>query len=95
MNEGLVIGTVFLVAGIILFLFPPKQINHIYGYRTSNSMRNKENWQKANRYSSILLMIFGIFLLLFALIVKSIIFTLIMLSVSIALIFILVEMKIS
>jgi uncharacterized membrane protein len=42
MDEGLVLGVVILIVGIILLLFPPKEINNIYGYRTSSSMRNKE-----------------------------------------------------
>lgn len=40
---------------LLLFLlfkkFPPKTINHFYGYRTRRSMANEEIWQSANRYS--------------------------------------------
>lgn len=32
--------------------FPPKEINHLYGYRTKSSMKNKERWKFAQRYSA-------------------------------------------
>jgi uncharacterized membrane protein len=44
---------VFLVAGVIMLLFPPKKINGLYGYRTQRSMRNQESWDKAQRISAI------------------------------------------
>ena len=45
-------GLIFLLAGWIQFRFPPKKINHLYGYRTSTSMRNLEGWAFAQRYSA-------------------------------------------
>lgn len=95
LNEGLLFGAVIIIAGIILSLFPPKKINRIYGYRTVSSMRNKENWDIANKYSSSLMIIFGIVILLISFIFKSTMINLITLGVSILLIFILVETKIS
>ena len=32
--------------------FPPKKINHFYGYRTRKSMRDQESWDFAQAYSS-------------------------------------------
>ena len=95
MDEGLILGVVMIVAGVIFFLFPPSEINNIYGYRTSSSMRNKENWDKANRYSSQLLIMFGIIILIVSLVFQSTMINLITLGVSIILIYILVEKKIS
>ncbi|RSD29009.1 SdpI family protein [Mesobacillus subterraneus] len=95
MNEGVLFGVLIFIPGIILFLFPPKEINYIYGYRTPRSMRNKENWEKANKYSSRLMIIFGLIIVVISLVFKSTILNLISLGVSIILIFILVEMKIS
>jgi len=95
MNEGLVIGVVIIVAGIVLFFFPPREINSLYGFRTSNSMRNKANWDKANKYCSRLLIIFGIMILIIALVFKSTILNFLALGVSIVLTYILVELKIS
>ncbi|XQY92228.1 SdpI family protein [Metabacillus sp. HB246100] len=99
MNEGVVMGAVmgavFFIAGMILYLFPPREINNIYGYRTSSSMRNIENWVKANKFCSRLLMIFGIIMLIFSFIFKNTIMNFTTLGVSIILIFILVEIKIA
>ncbi len=40
---------------LLLFLifraFPPKKINHLYGYRTTRSMANDLVWRDANDYS--------------------------------------------
>jgi len=40
---------------LLLFLifraFPPKKINHLYGYRTARSMANETVWEDANNYS--------------------------------------------
>ena len=45
-------GIIFYVAGFIQAKWPPKKINHFYGYRTSTSMRNQEIWEFAQQYSS-------------------------------------------
>ncbi|MBT2663355.1 SdpI family protein [Bacillus sp. ISL-45] len=58
-------------------------------------MRREENWEQANKYSSRLMIIFGILILLISFIFKSAILNLITLGVSIVIIFILVETKIS
>lgn len=58
------VGSVFLLAGILMFVFPPKKINYLYGYRTTSSMKNLERWNFAQKLSSKLLMVFGIILLI-------------------------------
>jgi len=45
-------GVIFMVAGIIMLKFPPKNINSLYGYRTKNSMKNNERWSFAQKYSA-------------------------------------------
>ena len=45
-------GIIFYLAGFIQAKWPPKKINHFYGYRTSTSMRNQEIWEFAQQYSS-------------------------------------------
>lgn len=45
-------GLIFLLVGWIQHRFPPKKINHFYGYRTSTSMQNLEVWNFAQRYSA-------------------------------------------
>ena len=58
-----IVGSIFLIIGMILFLFPPKKINKLYGYRTSNSMENIERWNYAQTLSSKRLIISGLLLL--------------------------------
>jgi len=50
----------WICIGYLLFLwglsylfkrYPPKGVNHLYGYRTSRSMRNEATWKFANSYS--------------------------------------------
>jgi len=46
------IGFILLLVGLLQVYFPPKKINHLYGYRTSSSMKNQQTWDEANRYSA-------------------------------------------
>jgi len=41
-----------LVISFVFVKFPPKKINHFYGYRTRRSMTNQEIWKVANEYSA-------------------------------------------
>ena len=93
MLMSLALGTVFIIAGVMLFLFPPKEINGFYGYRTTSSMKNEWNWTAANRYCSQLLMIFGALLLLVAALTGHFAVTAICTLVSIVLIFVIIENK--
>jgi len=56
MNKLLIIhfliGPVLLVIAWLTKIFPPKNINAFYGYRTSRSMRSEEAWKEANKYST-------------------------------------------
>ncbi|MES2810010.1 MAG: SdpI family protein [Bacteroidota bacterium] len=45
-------GFIFVIAGLIMSRYPPKQINDFYGYRTSSSRKNQETWDEANQYSA-------------------------------------------
>ncbi len=65
-TEPLLVGIIFIIAGLIMLKFPPKKINMLYGYRTLSSMKNQKNWDFAQRYSSILMMYCGFGLLLFS-----------------------------
>jgi uncharacterized membrane protein len=42
-----------LLLGWLLKKFPPKKINHLYGYRTQRSMKNQATWEAANKYFSL------------------------------------------
>jgi len=41
--------------------FPPKKINHIYGYRTTRSMKNQKVWDASNAHSSGLMVRFCLY----------------------------------
>ena len=41
-------SSIFMILlGVLFIKTPPKNINHIYGFRTKNSMKNQKNWDKA------------------------------------------------
>ncbi|WP_367754144.1 SdpI family protein [Flavobacterium sp. WC2430] len=60
MDYPISISILLLVISIIAYLFQPKKINSIYGYRTAKSKKNIENWKIANRFSAIGLIIISI-----------------------------------
>ena len=45
-------GFVFIMGGWILRKYPPKTINHWYGYRTPASKMNQQRWDFAQKYSA-------------------------------------------
>ncbi|UAB75889.1 SdpI family protein [Mesoflavibacter sp. SCSIO 43206] len=57
-------GIVFIITGFVMFKFPPKNINMLYGYRTTRSMKNQEQWDFSQKYSAKLLIFCGVFLIL-------------------------------
>ena len=54
-KEELILGLGYCLFMLVLFAvfqrFPPKKINHFYGYRTGRSMKNQETWKAANEFS--------------------------------------------
>lgn len=61
-NITALVGGVFVVAGFIMLKFPPKKINFLYGYRTSASMKNQDQWDFAQSYAAKEMMLTGIVL---------------------------------
>jgi len=59
----LLMGLLFAIAGGIMYVFPPKKINSLYGYRTASSMKNQQKWDFSQTYSAKLLFILGIVLM--------------------------------
>ena len=53
LHVATLVGTIYILAALISHFFPPKKINHLYGYRTVNSMKNQEQWDFAQKYSTI------------------------------------------
>lgn len=67
-NTGLLCGLVFFIMGGIMYKWPPKNINGLYGYRTGSSMQSQERWVFAQRFSAIQMMKAGGALILVSLI---------------------------
>ncbi|AEB22970.1 MULTISPECIES: SdpI family protein [Bacillus] len=53
-------GLLMAAAGILVTLFPPKSINSLYGYRTKRSMADEFQWKEGNRFSALLMILFGL-----------------------------------
>ena len=64
----LLIGPLMLVLSLIFFYFPPKKINHLYGHRTSMSMKNQDTWQEANKRSTHMMLLVSALTCIFQLI---------------------------
>ena len=62
----LCVGIVFILAGVILYVFPPKKINGLYGYRTQTSMQSQQKWDFAQTYSAKIMMLTGLIFTLIA-----------------------------
>lgn len=45
--------SIFIIVGLVCYLFPPKNINDVYGSRTSSSMKNLEVWAFSQEYATI------------------------------------------
>ena len=52
-------GIFFLLLGMLVTRFPPKSLNHFYGYRTPRSMRSQDAWAEANQYAPALMIRLG------------------------------------
>ena len=60
----LLIPVIMLVFGIIMYKHAPKNINYIFGYRTSSSMKNDDTWKFAHEYSGRLWWRLGLIMLI-------------------------------
>lgn len=47
---NLLVPVTMIGFGRVFLKKPPKEINSIYGYRTSRSMKNKDTWKFAHQY---------------------------------------------
>lgn len=57
-------GLTFIIAGGIMYFFPPKKVNSLYGYRTARSMKNQKNWDFAQTYGAKALCVLGLVFIL-------------------------------
>ncbi len=58
---SLLVGIIFLIAGFVMSKYPPKNINELYGYRTTNAMKNQANWDLAQKLSTKYMTLSGFF----------------------------------
>ena len=56
----LIVSPVFILAGCILWIKPPKNINVLYGYRTKSTMENQERWDYAQPLAGKEMVKFGV-----------------------------------
>jgi uncharacterized membrane protein len=54
-----------VVVALLVRAFPPKEMNHLYGYRTPSSMKDEASWKKANDYNAKYLLIIAISIFIF------------------------------
>lgn len=59
----LLVGVIFVIAAVVVYIFPPKKINNFYGYRTASSMKSQEAWDFSQRYSAVFMFWIGLVLL--------------------------------
>ncbi|MBW9173132.1 SdpI family protein [Clostridium estertheticum] len=74
---NLIIPVIMLFFGVKFRKHGPENINGIYGYRTSMSMKNKETWEFAHEYCSKLWVKLGFIMLTMSIIVSALAFTLV------------------
>ncbi len=60
---ALLTPAVMIVVGLLFLRAAPKRINMVYGYRTAMSMKNRDTWEFAHRYSGRLWLFCGLALL--------------------------------
>lgn len=56
----IIMGAICFIVGLIYKSFPPKNINYIYGWRTSLAMKNQETWKEAQKYGANLFVLGGL-----------------------------------
>ena len=57
-STEMVIGSLFIAAGAVLKIFPPKS-RSLYGYRTPRSLKSVQNWKEGNKLSANLFILSG------------------------------------
>ncbi|MEY2693408.1 MAG: hypothetical protein RIT03_1799 [Bacteroidota bacterium] len=60
--QTFLVGVIFVIAAVVVYIFPPKKINDFYGYRTSGSKKSQEAWDFSQRYSAIKMIQMGFLL---------------------------------
>ncbi|NFD55173.1 SdpI family protein [Clostridium botulinum] len=72
--SNLIIPVIMLFFEVRFRKHGPKNINGIYGYRTSMSMKNKDTWEFAHQYCGRLWIKLGLIMLTISIIVSVLVF---------------------
>jgi len=65
-------GFIFLLGGLVMKIWPPKEINMWYGYRTSLSTSSDRAWQLAQKHSTKMMLNYGLVMVVIGLVTKLI-----------------------
>lgn len=63
-------GLIFFLAGVVMKVWPPKEINMWYGYRTSLSTSSDRAWQLAQKHNTKMMLIHGLIMIMIGLMTK-------------------------
>ena len=66
----IILGIISILTGFIMFKFPPKRINMLYGYRTKKSISTQETWDYSQKYAANIMMKLGIIVVLLSVVVS-------------------------
>lgn len=67
---NLLMPIIMIIAGYMMYKYPPKEINGMVGYRTKRSSRNLDTWKFAHNYCGKLWLKVGIILVVPTIIVQ-------------------------
>lgn len=56
----IIFAVITLIAGAVLYIYPPRKINPLYGYKTKSSMKNQARWNFAQKYAAKLMLRIGL-----------------------------------
>jgi uncharacterized membrane protein len=62
----------YIIAGVVMYYYPPTKINSLYGYRTPRSIKSQQRWNFAQIYSSKQMVIWGAVMLIAAILASFI-----------------------
>ena len=51
------VGLAFFLAYVVVSIWPPKEINDLYGYRSTRSKKSQEAWDFAQQYANRLMLL--------------------------------------
>ncbi len=61
---GFIVSAILIIGGVIMYLFPSKNSNWVYGYRTRLSMKNQDTWKVSQKIGGFSMIVFGIIFLI-------------------------------